>query len=553
MSRRAVLAFGLVAILVLAVPALASASWTHKGKGELKENASVTATGELTVTTSVGKVTCPTSIGATLTASSSAGDVNSYTVPEPSKCDLTESIGAVCGTHGVSKVEKTGTWGLTAKESTIEISSIDLHVYFGKCLIPNFRVKGTATATPDKTTAMNTLTLSGSQTLYNSLGEEVGTASLGGSPSVSPAGTYGVKTAPLVKTNWFMSGAHLSKTEEMTLNGSFSFSYEGGTVTCTASVVLSLTAGEVEEEEPEGTVKTFTVAKPEECTLGGALGTLCGAKSVSSVEKTGTWTVTATKSDISVSNVSLDYKFSKCAISALRLGGGATLTVSNPSEIKEATFSGSPSIYNSEEEEVGTAELGGTATASPSGTYALTRPQWTDNKEPLSSNAEISATGTFEFETILGGVHCKNATFVLDLEKESAAGTLLAVEMNEASECHGSGSITGCTVSKGKLTTSLKFNQTGATLSVAGVKLWMEYAQTPGESEECGVEEAEVHFTGSQTLTLGLDPNLAEIKSLTLSAPNGGVLTAFGLEVAGVGVAGELTIDSPNDGTYGIG
>ena len=382
-------------MIALACAAPASATWTHKGQGELKEGASITLSGELSVSTEVGKITCPTSISATLTGESSSGTVNSYTVSEPSECDLSESLGAVCGTHGVSKVEKTGTWELSAKEASVEIASIDLEVQLGKCLIPSLRIKGTATATPDKSFAMSTLTLSGSQTLYNALEEEVGSAELTGAPSVSPAATYGVKTAPLVQTAWLMEDEQLSEDGEMTLGGEFAFSYSGGSISCTASAVLALNAGEVEEEEPEGEVESFTVPSPSSCVAGGGLKTTCGEHPVKSVAKTGTWALNAGAEDISVSGLKIDYEFKECAITSLRLEGDATLSVEYPGAIAAASFGGEPAIYNAGEEQIGTAELSGTPSASPSGTFQLPLPP-----EPISIDSSEGFPASF---TVSGG------------------------------------------------------------------------------------------------------------------------------------------------------
>jgi hypothetical protein len=36
------------------------------------------------------------------------------TVVKLSECDLSELLGSICGTHGLTKVEKIGTWALTA-------------------------------------------------------------------------------------------------------------------------------------------------------------------------------------------------------------------------------------------------------------------------------------------------------------------------------------------------------------------------------------------------------------------------------------------------------
>lgn len=370
--RRALLGISIVAMLALALPVQASANWTHKGKGELKENASLTLTGELTLSTSAGNVTCPTTIGATLTASSSAGEVNSFTVSEPSKCDLTGSLAAICGTNGLTKVEKTGTWALAADETDITLSSIDIHYTFSGCLISTFRLKGSATAALDKTNAIGKTTLSGTQTLYNALGEESGTGELKGTLSSSPAGTYGVKTAPLVETKWTMGNEHLSEDGKLILSGIFSFSGSGGSVSCPASIKLVLESSTIEEEESEGQIESFTVSKPSECDVGGALGSLCGTHSVASVESTGTTSLATNEEDISISGLVLDYKFEKCAVSSLRVEGSPTLTVDDASTIGSVTFSGGGlEIYNAGGETTGTGTAGGSASASPSGTFQV--------------------------------------------------------------------------------------------------------------------------------------------------------------------------------------
>ena len=388
------LAIALATLLALALASPASANWTHKGKGELKENASVTFSGELTLTTSAGNVTCPTTIGATLTASSSAGDVNSFTVSEPSKCDLTGSLAAICGTNGLTKVEKTGTWALTADETDITLTSIDIHYSLAKCLIPGFRLKGSSTIAVDKTSAVGKVTPSGTQTLYNALEEESGTGSLGGTLSVSPAGTYGIKTAPSVEPKWTDANKALSKDGELTLSGNFSFSYSGGSVTCPTTQVLSLTAATVEEGDPEGEVKSFSVAKPSECDITGTLAATCKTNGVASVEKTGTWSLTTTEEDITFSNLVLDYKFKECAVSSLRIEGEATLAVEAPIAIEKATFSGEPTIYNAAEEKIGTAELGGTLPASPAKTYAIKE----DPHEAETHEAETHTEATHAAE-----------------------------------------------------------------------------------------------------------------------------------------------------------
>lgn len=447
MLRRG-LPVGFVVLLALMLPSLASANWTHKGKGELAENASVTLASELTLSTSAGNVTCPTSIGATLTKESTTGHVNSYTVSEPSKCDVTGSLGSICGTNGLTKVEKTGTWALTAEETDIKLSSIDLHFTFAGCLISGFRLKGTTTLSVNKASAISSATLSGSQTLYNSSGEEAGSGTLEGTLSVSPASTYGIQPVPTVDTKWLMENEPLSENGELTLSGNFSFSGSIGSVTCPVSAKLSLTAGEIEEEDPEGKVETFTVAKPSECDVGGTLKTTCGTNSVSSIEKTGTWNLTTNKEDISVTGLVLDYKFKGCAVSSLRVEGDATVSVDDPTEIGETEFGGTLSVYNAAEEEIGTAESGGTQSASPAGTYAIKDNSGTivdvTGNVPIPAGKEISLTGTnVKFDTLGSGTSC-HTNSTLTMESDTTGRATFTVPTPHTCSTYGLWS--GCTL-----------------------------------------------------------------------------------------------------------
>jgi hypothetical protein len=393
MGRKALLVIALAVALIVALPSLAFANWVHKGKGELKENASITLSGELTLATGLGNIVCPTSLGATLTASSSAGDVNSFSVAEPSKCDLTGTLATVCGTHGLSKVEKTGTWAMTADETDVTLSSIDAHYYFAGCFISSIRVKGSGTGSLDKASAIGKITLSGTQILYNSIGEEAGSGELKGTLSASPAGTYGVKTGATVETRWTDGNSPLSEDGKLTLAGTFSFSGSEGGVSCPATVKLQLESSTVEEEEPEGEIESFSVAKPSECDVSGGYKSVCATNSITSVEQTGTATLTATKEDITVTGLSLDYKFSSCAITSLRIEGSPTLSVSSPESISSATFSGGGlQIYNAAGEKAGTASAGGSSSVSPSATYQLVETSKAHEEETHEEETEREET-----------------------------------------------------------------------------------------------------------------------------------------------------------------
>lgn len=393
MKGRTALFVACAALLVLGLTGSASAAWTHKGKGELKENASLALSGTVTLSTSAGNVACPTTVGTTLTASSSSGHVESFAVSKASECDLTGSLAAICGTNGVTKVEKTGTWALAADENDITLTGIDVHYAMAGCLIPGFRVKGSSTLTLDKANAIGTATLSGTQTLYNALGEESGSGELKGTLTASPAGTYGVKTAATVETRWTDANSHLSEDGKLTLSGTFSFSGTGGGISCPATVKLLLESSTVEEEEAEGEIESFAVAEPSKCDITGSYASSpCTTNSISKVEQTGTATLTATEEDITISGLVIDYKFEKCPITSLRVQGNPTVSVSSPESIASATFGGSLDVYNAESEKIGTATAGGSPSASPSGTFQLTADA--KEAEETTHEAETEAAST---------------------------------------------------------------------------------------------------------------------------------------------------------------
>jgi hypothetical protein len=174
---------------------------------------------------------------------------------------------------------------------------------------------------------------------------------------------------------------------------------------------------------------------------------------------------------------------------------------------------------------------------------------WLDKGAAFSGEKTISAEGSAAFETILGGVECESATANFFINGGSSTGK--AESFVAEHECHGSGSLEGCQVAQTELTGEPVLHQNANDVVVTNVTLWAEYEQTVGSGVECGVEESELDFEGSQIITVQVD-NKNAIKTLSLSAPNGGVLTAFGLEVAGVGVEGDLSIEGSNSGTYGF-
>ena len=252
----------------------------------------------------------------------------------------------------------------------------------------------------------------------------------------------------------------------MTLSGSYSFSGTSGSVSCPSTVKLVLESSTVKEEEPEGEIESFSVAKPSECDVGGTVGSLCGTHSVVSVEQTGTATLNATEEDFTISGLSLDYKFSSCAVTSLRVAGSPTVSVDDASKIGSATFSaGSLKIFNSSGEETGTASAGGSATASPFGTFQLA----SDGAE-TEATAEEEATETEETALTPSTLTLNGGQWYIDHE-----GTETLV---------GSSTATGDVLSLAgplKTTNAAGTFVSGPCNTTAVVTLWNEKEQATGE------------------------------------------------------------------------
>jgi hypothetical protein len=558
MENKTVLSVVAVVLLSLALASTASASWTHKGKGELKETASLTLKGTLTLSTSAGNVSCSTELGATLTASSSSGHVNSFTVAKPSECDLTGSLAAICGTNGLTKVEKTGTWALTADESDITLTGLEVDYVMAGCLIPSFKIKGSSTISLDKTTAIGSATLAGSQTLYNAVGEESGSGELKGTLAASPAGTYGVKTAATVETKWTDAGEQLSEDGKLTLTGSFSFSGTGGSISCPATVKLLLESSTVEEEEAEGEVESFTVSKAAECDLSGNYKTTCGTNAVAKVEQTGTATLTATEEDFTIAGLVLDYELEKCAIPSLKVEGNPTVSVTSPESIASASFSaGSLEVFNSKGETLNTATAGGSASASPSGTYQLVKDEefgghgWTYDGGTIEEQVVVSESyeGRFEFTTPPPAVPVHttfgcNVTITVQVTgTEDGTGHAEVTTYNPTtSTCTGTGAFTGCVlvndVANPSWTVDINKADTAAEPSFAGdLTITGPVTTINTYAAGCPVGGSELTFANITATTAS---NAAGIQSISISAKatNGFSVSSGTLQAEAEGLLG---------------
>jgi hypothetical protein len=225
---------------------VASATWTHHGKGDLEEDAAITLKGNLTLSTAVGEVKCPVEMTATLTGGAPNGHIGSLGVSEPSKCDLTGGLATACGTHGLTKIEETGTWFFTADGGDIGLPILAIDYTFAGCAIPSLRVEGSTTLEVNRLDQISGVTLSGSQTLYNALEEEVGNAELKGSLAVSPSDTYGIKPIPGKCVDDAEGEEPFDECEELNLSGMIAFDVPeyASSIYCQLDMAISFTPEE---------------------------------------------------------------------------------------------------------------------------------------------------------------------------------------------------------------------------------------------------------------------------------------------------------------------
>ena len=175
--------------------------------------------------------------------------------------------------------------------------------------------------------------------------------------------------------------------------------------------------------------------------------------------------------------------------------------------------------------------------------------EWQHEGVPIVNDVTLEAEGTFEFETFIGGWHCTRLTAEFILEAGTTTGRF--EEITAGPTCHGRGNLEGCEVLETDLTGEPILHQTGNDIRVTDVTLWTAYTQTVGSSVECGIEESQLDYHGEEFLTVEVD-NRNAVGNLTVTAPNGGILTAFGLEISGAEIHADLTVEAPNHGTYGF-
>ena len=183
LKKMMLLAVMAVAAVAFAVPAVASATeWTHEGKG-LEENASVTFTGTAQFNTGTAGIHCTTvHVKATLEPGST-GKITSF---EGTHCT---GIGGLAG--ATATTTPTGLpWTIHANANgsiTITGVHIDNAITPSPPFPPGATIFGNVTATPNNSSAISSVELSGT------VETSVGPAQVSGTLEASPAGTYGIE------------------------------------------------------------------------------------------------------------------------------------------------------------------------------------------------------------------------------------------------------------------------------------------------------------------------------------------------------------------------
>lgn len=336
------LAMAALTIAALAAPSLAGAStWTKNGAGiqnphwtsegkQLAESSSVGVEGAFNTTSSYGGANCSLSASGTLTPTAS-GSLTKFTL---SSCTLTGGLKSLC--TGVASVS-TGTMSVQTNGNTITIPDFAATYNMqGSAFCPKTVVaEGAVTLTPANKAAISSVTLSG--TLFSpSLGVKM---SVSGTPSLTPAGQYGIANSELVQ-----------------VAGEFGFLNSSGSLSCPVSVDIEL--------EPGSTGKVVSVSSSAvDCDLGGGLSTGCGV--VNSFTTSGLpWKVEDTRPTITVSGATFSWKTAKCGFPFSE--GTLTLTPDSPDAISSiAAVSGKSSVWP------GTWQSWGSWSFNPAGVFGL--------------------------------------------------------------------------------------------------------------------------------------------------------------------------------------
>ena len=201
MFRKTMIFAVLVAAAVaFAAPTAATADWTDK-KEKVPNKVSIAFVGQVNWNSATGGISCGEAKMELTLEPGTKGKVDAYE-PIVSSC---KGSGGLAGCAVTSATPSLLPWSVHTTGSTIEIttSRIETTLHGSFCPFHQLEVVGAITATPDNLEAMTTVTLSsvatsGSGGTHKPAGVEVyngtiTTVAMGGTMTVAPAGTYGIK------------------------------------------------------------------------------------------------------------------------------------------------------------------------------------------------------------------------------------------------------------------------------------------------------------------------------------------------------------------------
>lgn len=241
---------------------------------------------------------------------------------------------------------------------------------------------------------------------------------------------------------WSEGEASLTKTAEVELNGSLSWTTEAGGVSC------SEVSGDLTLEPTNGGKLGFEIPNPSGCVVSGVLGSICGAHSLSETEfeavegPEGPLSIVAQEKAMRSGKIDGRFRFSPCGVEAENVGG-QDFKVDNAAKI--GSLSLSSAMSSSLTKNPGTININLSLT--PSGKYGIKPaefeepgPQWSKNGSPLEQNEVLGFHGTFEIHDYVngGGLQCPGHG-VLEFVAGTGTGQLQTLQIEEG-KCSGTGS-----------------------------------------------------------------------------------------------------------------
>jgi hypothetical protein len=338
-------AFAAVTAIAFAAPAVASATagWTQKGS-PIGGYRTLSLGGTVKFNALGAGIECGVN-GEAKIWPSSEGEVTKFEI----NTKACTPFGRFKGCVVTSATAKTP-WSLQAvggEKPKISIGNFSYSLTTTSCEHPNKNstytmLSTTVTATPDNSSAISKLTLSGTgkmEYVYEGLliKEPV---THEGELTVTPAGSYGIGELPTPTAHWTEEGVEIGSPKTIELNGTTKWTFLGGGYECTVHGNATLWPGNV------GEISSFEI-NPSTCKFFG--GTWSGCKATGA-EATTPWNILAVtesgKKRFLISGFSYVLKLKECTSVPWRTGwevvgkGNLTATPDSSIEMSELGLGG---------------------------------------------------------------------------------------------------------------------------------------------------------------------------------------------------------------------